>query len=537
MNRSPAERAAAYSQYGRRAAAAQRAKLERKVDPDGTLDPAERERRISEIRSERAKRGAETLRRSGKKKPRPAQAPVTVTEAGPDQPPPRRRKPSPAPPDPEIWERPDIREALAEHDFATVYRELIRAGTSQRVIAVLTGQAQSGVSEVLHAHRRVVAYELVERIAVGLGIPRGLVGLGWSAQADPAAYAGPVTIATPEGVLRMLRRHLLALAGLSVFGAAVPGLGELQQDLPLPPMPGEVPGRIGMPDVELIRDWTTQVRTLARVHGGEGRASATLAAWADRWLDADANDQVRAELLGTLSETHVIAAWCCHDEGAVARSHWHFARAVELATDADDAYRAAYALRHAAMMMIERDQPNDGLKAVQLATVRLGTTAPDDQRVQELQHWCHAVRALALSRLDDGRKATRDQAQSALAQARDAWAPARNHARADMDLVTSLTWLHLGETARAEAAAAKSVMAFGADRREGVVADLTLARLHVATGEARGLTLARDAITAVGQTRSAVARQVWLPHLAEALEARPGTEAAELARQARQVAA
>ncbi|MBV9164272.1 MAG: hypothetical protein JO281_22610 [Pseudonocardiales bacterium] len=91
----------------------------------------------------------------------------------------------------------------------------------------------------------------------------------------------------------------------------------------------------------------------------------------------DASDTARRALLATLSDLHTIAAWCCHDVGAVARSPYHFGRAVELATDAGDAYRAAYAMRHAGRMLIDRSHPNNALKLLQLGDLRL-SDAPRD---------------------------------------------------------------------------------------------------------------------------------------------------------------
>jgi transcriptional regulator with XRE-family HTH domain len=52
------------------------------------------------------------------------------------------------------------------------------AGLAQRQIAALTGQTRSEVSEVLR-RRQVIAYEVLERIATGLGIFRERMGLSW----------------------------------------------------------------------------------------------------------------------------------------------------------------------------------------------------------------------------------------------------------------------------------------------------------------------------------------------------------------------
>jgi plasmid maintenance system antidote protein VapI len=72
-----------------------------------------------------------------------------------------------------------MRYALAVHDIAKVYRLLQRFGVSQRRIAARVGQAQSEVSEIIGG-RRVVAYDVLIRIADGLGVPRGWMGLQYT---------------------------------------------------------------------------------------------------------------------------------------------------------------------------------------------------------------------------------------------------------------------------------------------------------------------------------------------------------------------
>jgi hypothetical protein len=74
--------------------------------------------------------------------------------------------------------RDDMRTALAARNIAGVYRILGRHGVSQRRIAAMTGQSQSEISEILRG-RRVVSYDVLVRIADGLGIPRGYMGLAY----------------------------------------------------------------------------------------------------------------------------------------------------------------------------------------------------------------------------------------------------------------------------------------------------------------------------------------------------------------------
>jgi hypothetical protein len=68
-------------------------------------------------------------------------------------------------------------------------------------------------------------------------------------------------------------------------------------------------------------------------------------------------------------------------------------------------------------------------------------------------------------------------------------------------------------------------------------AELLLAEVYVRAGESQGLTLAHDAIEKVIALQSVALRRQRLVPLATALEARPGSDARELARTARQVAA
>src|SRR5256886_10149679 len=83
---------------------------------------------------------------------------------------------SPIPP--EEWEKPEMRNALAAREVSSVYRQLRRTGVSQRQIAAMTGQSQSEVSEILKG-RQVMAYDVLARIADGLGVPRGYMGLAY----------------------------------------------------------------------------------------------------------------------------------------------------------------------------------------------------------------------------------------------------------------------------------------------------------------------------------------------------------------------
>ncbi len=80
---------------------------------------------------------------------------------------------------PAIWQRPDVRRALAHHDLQTVFRTIQRHGVPQRVIAAATGLAQSDVSVIVCGRRQVHAYPVLERLASGLDLPRGWLGIAY----------------------------------------------------------------------------------------------------------------------------------------------------------------------------------------------------------------------------------------------------------------------------------------------------------------------------------------------------------------------
>jgi transcriptional regulator with XRE-family HTH domain len=70
-----------------------------------------------------------------------------------------------------------MRAALAGHDFGAVYQVLIEQdGYTQAQIGQLTGQRQPEVSTVLNG-RKILFFAVLVRVASGLGIPPGYVGL------------------------------------------------------------------------------------------------------------------------------------------------------------------------------------------------------------------------------------------------------------------------------------------------------------------------------------------------------------------------
>ncbi|RQW95397.1 hypothetical protein [Micromonospora inaquosa] len=77
-----------------------------------------------------------------------------------------------------VWEGRPIREFLERRDVATTFRFLHARGVSYGTIAALVGVSPNRAAEITKGTRQVTAYDVLERIAVGLGVPRAWMGLG-----------------------------------------------------------------------------------------------------------------------------------------------------------------------------------------------------------------------------------------------------------------------------------------------------------------------------------------------------------------------
>lgn len=432
--------------------------------------------------------------------------------------------------DPALYRRSDIRPALAARDIGTLYQALKKAGLSQRQIAQLTGQSQSEVSEILGG-RQVIAYEVLDRIATGLGIPREMMGMSW--WAPDGTYAGQVTVGDPpEGVDEEMHRRALLAAG-AVAAVGWPLLGDVRE-LPAPAAE-PLPSRLGMVHMESVTDLLTQLRAWARAYGGQAEVIGAAADRSMRLMTVPGDDMTRARLGSVLAELHTEAGWTYFDSGADDAARHYFSRAMELARWVGDRYQVAYALSHAGMLLLEREQPNDALKLFQLGQVTFmlpsRTASSDDPRVPPMISGLDLQQARALARMDRP-----DLARSKLAAARATWQPPDTFAQANADYRNAEVFLRLGQLDTAEQFITLSSRAWGKqDRRPAASADILRATIHVQAGEPDGQQLAHSAITAVTKLSSVRVRRRLEP-LAAVLEARPGSDTEELARMVREVA-
>jgi transcriptional regulator with XRE-family HTH domain len=268
---------------------------------------------------------------------------------------------------PEVWNGPEMRDALASRNISEIYRLLRRVGVSQRQIAASTGQSQSEVSEILKG-RQVMAYDVLARIADGLGIPRGYMGLAYDG-ATAVRVAKATSDPQAEEDESVKRRKFLSHAAAVTMGAAVFGPEEgtwLPTSVQTP-----APARIGMTDVQQIQAATKALRDLDYRYGGGTCRDAVVAqlSWAQQLLDASASDQVKKKLFVSLADMHSLAGWTSFDTGLLDPARGHFGKALEFAKQADDDSLVASVLYRMGRVYLHYQEPNEALKLFQLGQI------------------------------------------------------------------------------------------------------------------------------------------------------------------------
>ncbi|MFL6145279.1 MAG: helix-turn-helix domain-containing protein [Labedaea sp.] len=413
-----------------------------------------------------------------------------------------------------------MREALARRDVAAVYRLLVAAGVAQRTIGRLTRQSQSEVSDIVNG-RQVQAYDVLVRIADGLGVARGWLGLAYD-EVDPSTLDE-----TEEVDEDVERRRFLALAGSIVVGSPV--LGEPEQ-LTVHDMIIRPPGRVGVEDVRQYAATVARLGVLDRESGGMAARGALVATAraGEAMLTADASDQVRTELRRGISEAHRLAGWASGDVGLREHCRWHMHRSLTFAKG-DDA-QVSSVLAASAAMEKTHGHPDDAVHLLHLA--QIGAHRADPQAGAVLA----GLSARAYVAVNH-----RDRARSDLALARTLFAEAQPAASTPFfafygpgaGLLASVeTKLGNLDAARTEVRRALDTRP-DYDVRCAALDTIVLATVLIEAGEFRdGATATRRALDLVTEVGSRRVRDRLAP-LERALTVRRDSTLADLARRVR----
>ncbi len=293
--------------------------------------------------------------------------------------------------DPRLWERPQMRVALARHDISEVYRLLGAAGVSQRRIAALTGQNQSEISDITQG-RQVQAYDLLVAFT------------------DIATHrlATSTTMIIPEDDL-MERRSFLGLVSKIVMGAALT-TAELQL-IAAAPAHASAPRHVGNTEVAQLHALTAALRAHDATHGGGSCRNAILAhtEWAESMLTASVSDEVRPRLLSAVADAKTLAGWAAHDLGLAREARQHLARALQITQQAEAPAHSAVVLYHLGRVPLDNGDPAEALRLFQL-----GQIAAQDSRSPMPVALLLVNEAMAYAHLGDAR-----QAMTALRRAED----------------------------------------------------------------------------------------------------------------------
>jgi len=323
-------------------------------------------------------------------------------------------------------------------------------------------------------------------------------------------------------------------------GRPVAKVGELLAELGDPP-PVPPPSQLSGAHVMQVRDLTRRLAEAGNNCICDPQVLSDAATRTTRLLlDVSGTDPVRRALKVAVAELHIEAGWAAFDAGLYRLALYHFTRALELATEAGDAYCQAIALRYAGVASVEHGHPDDGLKMLQCAQVAAWRIPPDEKRAVVVGETGRA--AVEAAGLVNATAALTflgefETAGAWLAKGRQLWTPTRTDPFGDLDRPAARLALARGRLDLAEQLATASVLRWqGGSLTSRTQSGIVLATVHVKAGEPRGLQLTHDALTDVTKLRSVRVRRQLAP-LVEALEARPGSDTKELARMARQVAA
>ncbi|ASU77038.1 XRE family transcriptional regulator [Actinopolyspora erythraea] len=269
---------------------------------------------------------------------------------------------------PEVWEGREMRQALANRDISDIYKLLRKHGVSQRQIAAATGQSQSEVSEILKG-RQVIAYDVLARIADGLGVPRGYMGLAYDGATAVRATEHEPSGSPAEEDETVKRRKFLTHAAAVAMGASVFGAEEGEWMMSNAQTPA--PSRIGMTDVQQIQAATKALRDLDYRHGGGTCRDAVVAQlnWARQLLHADCSEHVKQRLFVSLADMHSLAGWTSFDMGLMDPARSHFGKALQFAKQANDDSLVANVLYRMGRVYLHYQQPNEALKLFQLGQI------------------------------------------------------------------------------------------------------------------------------------------------------------------------
>jgi transcriptional regulator with XRE-family HTH domain len=253
------------------------------------------------------------------------------------------------------FEGKSVAAALRARDMSLLFRFLRSRGYSRSRLAGCTGLAETRVRAISNGTQQVTAYEVLERIAEGLGIPRHMMGLAYEdvpASLDKSHDDGP-----------------------SLFAEDVPTV-------------------VTVDEIEQIISLASLLTSWDFAHGG-GVARQVAEAhlrWAARLLRQRCADGLAADLFAAVARLGAVAGFMNFDANNQSQAQKIFEFSSECAVTAGDLHLQAKLLSHRARQAIWCGSPADGIKLLDRA-LDFGGLTPAEQAM------LHTGRARALARM------------------------------------------------------------------------------------------------------------------------------------------
>ncbi|MFG1952090.1 hypothetical protein [Micromonospora sp. NPDC048830] len=378
-----------------------------------------------------------------------------------------------------VWNGRPIGEFLRRRDVAAVFRFLHARGVSYGRIAALVGVSPNRAAEIAKGVRQVTAYEVLERIAVGLSIPRPAMGLGRHEDAG-GAQDGSRASSVGGGA-----GQTLAGEGASV---EVSSLARLCLELDEALASASVAPR----HLDLIEESAGEHM---RVYpSASPQVMLSLLAADCREIQVLSRRRQPAAVQARLSGAAALLATMCADAlmrlGDVAEARWWYRTAIHAADDSGQAWLRVLVRAQAAMLPYYYGDPRQTVAIAEAALAATPTASSSGALAA-------AGRARALARVG-----ATEQARSAIDQARRMFDQAGD---GDTDvafkfpakrllLYSSGTYTWLGDTSEAYRVQDEALRLYGAAPAAPI--DVALIALDRSMCLARDLRAAEAAVTA-----------------------------------------
>jgi transcriptional regulator with XRE-family HTH domain len=412
----------------------------------------------------------------------------------------------------EWYSHPDLQPLLAARDVGALFGWLRHRGWSQNRIAAATGMSQPEVSSITKG-RQVQAVAVLERVADGLGIPRGYLGLAFCTGCSATAQQLIENAEPEEGDDPVERREFIsAVATVAAGGVALGGAKWL---------PGRgysvtaIPAKVGAPEVARVRAMTDEFRRLGEQHGGGAVLDAAegYAGHAERLLASQLSATSAKQLRLAIAELHALIGWSHHDGGRPAAVRRHYYRALTLARDATEPEFVGDALADLAHAATDNGDAESGVK---LARIGLATATGGISAATLANLHIEAARALAALGDERAARGALDEAAYELDRADVAAIPpyatigralATNPAvgagrRLEVYEFLSRTPQHRAYAGRA-VILGEHIARMGDSRRRVALTRTSFAAAQLRAGDPRGLDTAHEVIDESGTFQSA----------------------------------